>query len=100
MDGDRVMDGGRYAFRGTPAPKVIAAGRSDDILMEDRATRRASYRERQRCSRQARVVAVGDRDASVVVEVEVPQADAQNGRLELVQSTVDPDSIADLTIAP
>src|SRR4051812_30379628 len=93
---DRGRDAGALQRR---AQRVALVG-SNDVLMIGVHDAVRDDGRRDDLARQLSIVMAGDGPAPIVVSGEVAQLDAQNRRLQLVESAVEAGDVADVAILP
>src|SRR6266446_5712435 len=96
----RVMDAGADRRGAQMLAQLVALAAAHDVLVEDMAGPGATWRQDERQLGQAIIVTCRDRLAAPVVGIEARQLDRKDRRLDRIETGVDADAGADITLAP
>src|SRR6516162_8372053 len=100
MYGNGVVNASTYPPHLQPVPQCIALNETDHVLVKYMGRVRTALRQRQRHFRQTGIVAIGDGTPPCVVGRQVPKFDPKSCCLNGVETRIDPDTAADVTVTP
>ena len=97
MNGDGIMNLRRDSTRFQKFPERGASWRSNDVLMKRVKNVRSSLGKSERRPSQPPAVLICELATFGVFFRQIPEQDAQNCRLQLIQAAVDPSQLAHVT---
>src|SRR6516165_1923129 len=100
MDRNRVVDTGTDPVSIQIIPQCVTLGQANHVLMKDVHYIRPAHGERQRQSRQSRIVSAGNRLPSPIIRSEIAELGPEDRGLNWIKARVDADPRADMARAP